>query len=91
MSTFNPITNHIKMAPAHQVLFERISTTLTYQEKRLNIIDCREADLRWFESPKYNLYLFGNVTRDRPLGDCLFYIKDPTIQGTPIIIATHVN
>jgi hypothetical protein len=31
------------------------------------------------------------VARDRPLGDCLFYIKDCSIQGTPIIIATHVN
>jgi hypothetical protein len=31
------------------------------------------------------------VARDRPLGDCLFYIKDAAVPGTPILIATHVN
>jgi hypothetical protein len=55
------------------------------------VIDCRKAELKWYESPKYNLYLFGSVTRDRPIGDCFFYIKDPGIANTPIIITTHVN
>lgn len=31
------------------------------------------------------------MARDRPLGDCLFYIKDPALHATPILIATHVN
>jgi hypothetical protein len=56
------------------------------------VIDCRKkSDLKWYESLKYNLYLFGNVTRDRPVGECFFYIKDIQIATTPIIISTHVN
>ena len=31
------------------------------------------------------------MSKDRPLGDCFFYIKDPSVEATPIIICTNVN
>jgi hypothetical protein len=40
---------------------------------------------------KFNLYLYGNVVRDRPIGECFFYIRDPSVNNTPILIATKVS
>jgi hypothetical protein len=31
------------------------------------------------------------VSKDRPIGDCFFYIKDASVEVTPIIICTNVN
>lgn len=47
--------------------------------------------MNWYESPKYNLYLYGVVKRDRPFGNCFFYTKDPSIFATPLMIATTVS
>lgn len=56
------------------------------------MVDCRGREgLQWYKSPKYNLFLYGMVARDRPLGDCFFYINDLSSPTTPLIIATNVN
>lgn len=47
--------------------------------------------MQWYETLKFNLFMFGNVQRDRPSGECFFYIKDRSIKSTPILISTQVN
>lgn len=56
------------------------------------VIDPRpNNNLAWFESVKYNLYLYGKLERERPIGDCLFYAKNANDENTPLIITTNIN
>jgi len=56
------------------------------------VIDPRPRNsLSWFESVKYNLYFYGKLERERPIGDCFFYTKNPNDEDTPLIIATNIN
>ena len=63
-----------------------------YLEKKLPVIDPREGrTFEWYMSTKYNLYFYGKLEKERPIGDCFFYTAKQDDEETPIIVTTNIN
>jgi hypothetical protein len=56
------------------------------------VIDPRTNNkLSWYQSTKYNLYLYGMLDKDRPIGDCFFYSTKEDDEDIPILVTTNIN
>jgi len=56
------------------------------------VIDPRTNNkLSWYQSTKYNLYFYGTLDKERPIGDCFFYSTKEDDEDTPIMVTTNIN
>jgi hypothetical protein len=92
MAAFEEVQTFVEVKPVHHKLLEKISTNTFIPEKHLPIVDPRsDTSLLWYHSLKYELYFYGRLERERPIGDCFFYNAKLDDEETPIIVTTTID